>query len=80
VVTVKNADGSTQDVPVVTGLSDSTNTEITSGLTEGQTIEVPGTTATTASAASALPATGGFGRAGGGGFFAGGGGGGRAGD
>jgi HlyD family secretion protein len=79
VVTIKNADGSTQDVPVVAGLSDATNTEITSGLTEGQTIEVPGATTTTA-AAQALPATGGFGRGGGGGgaFFGGGGGGGRA--
>jgi HlyD family secretion protein len=77
-VTVKNDDGTTQDATVTTGLSDGTNTEITSGLTEGQTIEVPGTTTTTATT-QALPATGGGG-AGGGRFFIGGGGGGRAGD
>jgi len=71
VVTVKNADGTTKDVPVTTGLSDSTNTQITSGLTEGQTVEVPGG-ATTTTATQALPATGGFG----GGFGGGGGGGG----
>lgn len=71
VVTVKQADGTTQDVPVTTGLSDSSNTEITSGLTQGQTVEVPGG-ATTTTATQALPATGGFG----GGFGGGGGGGG----
>ena len=40
--TVKNDDGTTQDVTVSTGLSDATNTEITSGLDDGQTIEIPG--------------------------------------
>lgn len=69
VVTVKNADGTTQDVNVTSGLSDGTNTEITGGLSDGQTIEVPGTTTTTTT--QSLPATGGFG--GGGGFFGGGG-------
>jgi multidrug efflux pump subunit AcrA (membrane-fusion protein) len=74
VVTVKNADGTTQDVQVATGLSDAANTEITSGLTDGQTIEVPGATATT-TVTQALPSTGGTR----GGFFGGGGGGGFAG-
>ena len=78
-VTVKNDDGTTQDVTVTTGLSDTTNTEITSGLTEGQTIEIPGK-ATTTSTTQALPATGNtgggfrFGGGGGGGGGAGGGG------
>ncbi|HYM16043.1 MAG TPA: HlyD family efflux transporter periplasmic adaptor subunit, partial [Dehalococcoidia bacterium] len=67
VVTVKNADGTTHDVTVTTGLSDATNTEITSGLTEGQTIEIPGAVTTTTTT-QALPATGGRG---GGGFFVG---------
>lgn len=75
VVTVKNANGSTQDVAVTTGLSDNTSTQITSGLSEGQTVEVPGapttTTTTGARPATALPATGGDG----GGFGDGGGGG-----
>ena len=72
VVTVKNADGSTQDATVTTGLSDNTNIEVVSGLTEGQTIEVPGA-ATTTTTTQALPATGGFGGFGGGGGGGGGG-------
>ncbi|MDE3096577.1 MAG: biotin/lipoyl-binding protein [Chloroflexota bacterium] len=60
-VTVKNANGTTQDVTVTTGLTDGTNTEITSGLTDGQTIEIPGTVTTTTTTTQALPATGGFG-------------------
>ncbi len=70
VVTVKNADGTTEDVAVTAGLSDGTNTEITNGLADGQTIEVPGATTTT-TATQSLPATGGLG---GGGFGGGGGG------
>jgi HlyD family secretion protein len=66
VVTVKNANGTTQNVNVTTGLTDGTNTEITNGLTSGQTIEIPGASATT-TAVQALPATGGAIGGGGGG-------------
>jgi HlyD family secretion protein len=38
VVQVPNADGTTSEVPVQTGLTDGTNTEITGGLSDGQTI------------------------------------------
>jgi multidrug efflux pump subunit AcrA (membrane-fusion protein) len=41
VVEVLNDDGSTEKVAVQTGLSDGTNTEITEGLEEGQTVIVP---------------------------------------
>jgi HlyD family secretion protein len=41
VVEVQNEDGTTEKVVVQTGLSDGTNTEITSGLEEGQTVIVP---------------------------------------
>jgi multidrug efflux pump subunit AcrA (membrane-fusion protein) len=45
VVEVQKDDGSTEKVAVQTGLSDGTNTEITSGLDEGQTVIVPSRTA-----------------------------------
>jgi HlyD family secretion protein len=41
VVEVQKDDGSTENVVVQTGLTDGTNTEITEGLEEGQTIIVP---------------------------------------
>lgn len=44
-VEVKQADGTTQRVAVQTGLSDSANTEITSGLDEGQVVVIPERTA-----------------------------------
>ncbi len=50
VVEVQNEDGTTETVVVETGLSDGTNTEITSGLEEGQTVIVPGLTTTTEAA------------------------------
>jgi HlyD family secretion protein len=46
VVEVLNDDGSTEKVVVQTGLTDGMNTEITEGLEEGQTIIIPGRTAT----------------------------------
>ncbi len=46
-VTVVNADGTTKQVEVQTGLSDWQNTEITSGLTEGEQIVVPKTATVT---------------------------------
>jgi HlyD family secretion protein len=60
---------------VETGLSDSSNTEITSGLTEGQvyivkTIVATGTTAAASTTRSILPTGGGGARVGGGGGFA----------
>jgi multidrug efflux pump subunit AcrA (membrane-fusion protein) len=42
VVEVQKDDGSTERVVVQTGLSNGTNTEITGGLEEGQTIVIPG--------------------------------------
>ncbi|MBI2723444.1 MAG: biotin/lipoyl-binding protein [Chloroflexi bacterium] len=71
-VTVKQADGSTQDTTVTTGLADATNIQITSGIDAGASILIPGA-ATTTAASQALPATGG--RTGGGGGFGGDGGG-----
>jgi multidrug efflux pump subunit AcrA (membrane-fusion protein) len=54
VVEVRKDDGSTEMVVVQTGLSDGTNTEITAGLEEGQTVILPSrtTTSTTAQATS----------------------------
>jgi multidrug efflux pump subunit AcrA (membrane-fusion protein) len=46
-VTVVNADGTTKQTEVQTGLSDWQNTEITSGLSEGEQVVVPKTTAVT---------------------------------
>lgn len=46
VVEVLGDDGSTEKVVVQTGLTDGTNTEITEGLEEGQTVIVPSGTAT----------------------------------
>jgi HlyD family secretion protein len=48
-VTVQKDDGSTEKVTVETGLSDDSNTEITSGLEEGQTVIIPGATSTSSS-------------------------------
>jgi len=64
VVEIQNEDGSTERQVVETGLSDDTNTEITSGLEEGQTVIIPSVAATTTSGQS-QPAQGG------GGFFGG---------
>jgi len=50
VVEVQKDDGSTEKVAVQTGLTDGTNTEITQGLEEGQTIVITGRTATSAQA------------------------------
>jgi HlyD family secretion protein len=47
VVEIQNEDGSTTRQVVEMGLSDDTNTEITSGLEEGQTVIIPTLTATT---------------------------------
>jgi hypothetical protein len=65
-VEVRHDDGSTETVVVQTGLSDGTNTEITSGLEQGQTIIIPvrtttsaQTTTSTQSQQSALPIMGG---------------------
>jgi hypothetical protein len=63
-----------QEIPVTTGITDNTNTEIDSGLTLGEQIVVRttgGTSATTVSSAAAATTRGGFG--GGGGGFGGGG-------
>ena len=49
-VEVQKDDGSTEMVVVQTGLSNGTNTEITSGLEEGQTVILPTRTGTTVSA------------------------------
>jgi HlyD family secretion protein len=48
-VEVQKEGGSTERVVVETGLSDETNTEITSGLEEGQTVIIPTVTATSSS-------------------------------
>jgi HlyD family secretion protein len=48
VVEVQKDDGSTEKVAVQTGLTDGTNTEITQGLEEGQTIVIPTRAATSA--------------------------------
>jgi HlyD family secretion protein len=50
VVEVQKDDGSTENVVVQTGLTDGTNTEITQGLEEGQTIVIPTRAATSAQA------------------------------
>ena len=57
VVQVQKDDGSTDTVVVQTGLTNGTNTEITSGLEEGQTVILPGRAVTTTSA-QATPRTG----------------------
>ena len=65
VVTVQNDDGSTEKATVQTGLSDGTNTEITDGLQEGQTVVIAGATTTSSrssqsASATTVPVTGGF--------------------
>jgi HlyD family secretion protein len=77
VVTIQNDDGSTTQQLVETGLSDGTNTELTSGLQEGQTVIIPGATAVSSTSSQATPSTGGnrfFGGPDGGGSAPGGGG------
>ncbi|MBI5284558.1 MAG: RND transporter, partial [Chloroflexi bacterium] len=59
VLQVKQSDGTTAKVTVQVGLSDSTNTEIISGVEEGATVVIPGVTATNSSAAPTV-AAGGF--------------------
>jgi multidrug efflux pump subunit AcrA (membrane-fusion protein) len=59
VVTIQNDDGSTERQTVQTGLSDGTNTEITDGLQEGQTVIIPGATAVSSTSSQATPAAGG---------------------
>ena len=64
VVTIQNDDGSTARQTVQTGLSDGTHTEITDGLQEGQTVVIPGATATSSQSsqtgnATAVPLFGG---------------------
>jgi hypothetical protein len=54
-VTVVNADGTTQPVEVQTGLSDWENTEITSGLNEGDKVSVPLSAAPATSASQNRP-------------------------
>ncbi len=76
VVTIQNDDGSTERQTVQTGLSDGTNTEITDGLQEGQTVVIPGATTTSSQSsqtgsATAVPF---FGGSSGGGAIPGGGG------
>jgi HlyD family secretion protein len=57
VVEIQNEDGSTTRQVVEKGLSDDTNTEITSGLEEGQTVIIPTVAATTSG--QSQPAQGG---------------------
>jgi multidrug resistance efflux pump len=58
VVQVQKDDGSTETAVVQTGLSDGTNTEITSGLEEGQTVILPTRTVTTSAQATTTTRTG----------------------
>lgn len=69
--------GTLTSVPVTTGISSDTETEITSGLSEGETVVTGILTQTTSSGATSSPFSGtrGFGGAGGGAFFRSGGGG-----
>ena len=62
-VIVQNADGTTKNVDVVTGGSDSKNTAITSGVTEGETVLLGSVTTATK---TGTPTTGGPGALGGG--------------
>lgn len=52
VVEVQKDDGSTENVIVQTGLTNGTNTEITQGLEEGQTVIIPTRTATASTQAT----------------------------
>ena len=61
VVEVQKDDGSTEKVVVQTGLTDGTNTEITEGLEEGQTIVITGRAASAQSTQTAGFPQGGFG-------------------
>jgi len=80
VLQVKQSDGSVQKVTVQIGLSDSTNTEITSGVADGATVILPGVVATSSATAGTGTGTGGGGPGGpGGGGFGGRGGGGGGG-
>lgn len=62
VVSVKAGEG-VEERPVEVGLSDGRNTEIVSGLKEGESVVLPASTGTPS------PSGGGFGSRGGGGFF-----------
>jgi HlyD family secretion protein len=55
---VRKDDGSTDTVTVQTGLSDGTNTEIKTGLEEGQTVILPVLTGVTTTSAQTSPVTG----------------------
>jgi hypothetical protein len=66
-VEVRKDDGSTETVVVQTGLTDGTNTEIKTGLEEGQTVILPTLTGVTTSAQATTTTS-----TGGGGFFFGG--------
>jgi len=57
VVTIQNDDGSTTRQVVETGLSDGTNTAITNGLQEGQTVVIPGATTTSSQSSQTASAT-----------------------
>ncbi len=57
VVNVQNSDGSTGRQTVATGLTNGTQTEITDGLTEGQTVVIPGATASTTTSSSTTSTT-----------------------
>lgn len=74
VLQVKQSDGSVQKVTVEIGLADSTNTEITSGVSEGATVILPGVVATSSAAAGTGTGAGTGGGGFGGGFPGGGGG------
>ena len=60
VVEVQKDDGSTEKMVVQTGLSDGTNTEITDGLEEGQTVIIPTRAATTSATQTTGFPRGGF--------------------
>ncbi|HVA96025.1 MAG TPA: efflux RND transporter periplasmic adaptor subunit [Candidatus Acidoferrales bacterium] len=63
--------GQLTEVPVTTGISDDTNTEISSGISEGDTVVIGTSTTTSGSSSTASPFSGAGGRGGGGGavFF-----------
>jgi multidrug efflux pump subunit AcrA (membrane-fusion protein) len=74
VVTIQNDDGSTTRQTVETGLTNGTNTEITNGLEEGQTVIIPSVAASTSSSStnSSQGTNGFFGGSSGGGAIPGG--------
>jgi multidrug efflux pump subunit AcrA (membrane-fusion protein) len=56
-VTVMKDDGTTEKVTVITGNTDSSNTEITSGLTEGEKVVISSTSSTTKSSTKTTATT-----------------------